>query len=71
MISRRGGLSARLAAILAAAALSAAPLRAQGPDPAGRWEGAIELPGQKLEVRVDLAAELIQPDGIYSAKKKA
>ena len=30
---------------------------AQAPSPAGRWVGAVELPGQKLEVFVTLAAD--------------
>ena len=62
---------------------------AQAPSPAGRWEGAIELPGEKLGVLVTLAAGdggawsgaidisaqggnealVIQPDGVYKAKR--
>lgn len=48
---------ARLRVLLAAVLVLAAPLAGQNAGPAGHWEGAIELPGQKLEVRVNLTAE--------------
>ena len=45
--------AAALAALTAAARVFAAP---GAPSPEGRWQGAIELPGQKLEVVVRIAA---------------
>ena len=35
--------------------VGAALLQAQAPDPAGHWEGAIQLPGSSLAIQVDLA----------------
>lgn len=40
--------------LVLAGALFVAPLRAATDTPSGHWEGAIELPGTKLEIRVDL-----------------
>jgi CubicO group peptidase (beta-lactamase class C family) len=53
-----------LLAVLIFAALAAAGYALAPPaqDPAGHWEGAIELPGTKLVVSVDLAK---QPDGTW------
>ncbi|HUF60915.1 MAG TPA: alpha/beta hydrolase [Verrucomicrobiales bacterium] len=42
-----------IVSVMAAAALQAAA----APDPAGYWEGAIELPGVELEIHVDLLKE--------------
>ena len=56
MQSKQRRIPAALAvlALAAAAALAYAP--PDPPSPRGRWQGAIELPGQKLEVIVRIAA---------------
>lgn len=45
----------RVARLLIAGLAFAAPALASADTPAGHWEGAIELPGQALTVKVDLA----------------
>jgi hypothetical protein len=41
--------------MLSWAAVQGAAPAAQGKGPAGRWEGAIQVPGQELQVEIDLA----------------
>jgi len=50
---RRFRLPLRLVCLVAIALVLASPSRAEGV--AGHWEGAIELPGQKLGITVDLS----------------
>jgi hypothetical protein len=48
------GVVLSLAAVAAAGAAATQPPPAAAPTPAGHWQGAIETPGTKLEIAVDL-----------------
>jgi hypothetical protein len=50
----RRSLAATAAVLASAFTFAAIRLHAQLPDPSGHWEGAIELPGMELGIRVDL-----------------
>jgi CubicO group peptidase (beta-lactamase class C family) len=58
-------ISAALIILVLAFAPTAALAQAPAKTATGHWEGAIELPGQKLAIQIDLAAK---PDGTWDGK---